>query len=125
MNSVNKALDMGWRIRLIEDTLVLVPPDGKKLDGPLQVYSISVPTKALEGWIIKHTVISPDEDKRNDLKAKIINFLNLEWANYVIECDGDEEWAQEIIISDAYSDYGADKDDIKEWLDEIIILHSS
>lgn len=114
--AINKAIDMGWRI----EKGVLTPPDELSRDvlkhTRFMRQSIAVPS-FLNRWIEKHTIIAPDEKKRDELKAKVVNWLSQEWPGYLTECDGDEEWAKQIIVDDAHSDFGVDKDDVKEWLD--------
>jgi len=119
---INKALDMGWRLRSVgpDNCFGMIPPNlsedvGFTIQTPTNVY-LSAPIKDIEEWVKKHTIISPDEKKRDELKAKVVNWLSLEWPGYLKECDDDEDWAKAIIIDDAHSDFGVDKDDIKEWL---------
>ena len=124
--AINKAIDMGWRLRSVGPVgaLGMIPPnlpdDLGLTTKTMRVVQLYVPVKDIEEWIEKHTIISPDEKKRDELKAKVINWLNLEWLGYLTECENDKEWAKEIIVDDAHSDFGVDKGDIKEWLNACI-----
>jgi len=122
--TLNKALNMGWRLRPAGpvNSVALVPPDLPGCTGmvatDIQIIQLYVPVQEIEDWIKKHTIISPDEKKRDDLKVKVINQFALKWPGILKECDGDREWAKEVIIENAYADYGVDKDDLHDWLQE-------
>lgn len=117
-DTLNKALDMGWRFlgSPVEFDFSLRPPDSESRKTKMHYKKISllVPLE-LPLWLEKHTIISPDEKKRDELAARVINWFNLKWPSYYIECDGDEAWAIQVILEDAVNDFSLSPDDAEEW----------
>ena len=122
LERVNEAIDKGWRLREAgpPGCWALVPPEmpdrGFTVQG-VNTFQLMVPIVEIETWLKARVVISPDEKKRHELKAKVVNWMSAEWNSYVKECEGDKEYAAEIIVQDASSDFDALIDDVKEWFD--------
>ena len=121
---VNEAIDKGWRLREAGPVgfWCLVPPEAIEADLGLSVkeannFNLIVPSKDLEAWLEARVVITPDEKKRNELKAKVVNWMSAQWNSILAECYDDKDYAREVIVADASSDFNVPLDDVKEWFD--------
>jgi hypothetical protein len=109
---VNKAIDMGWRVDSREGALWLSSPDEE--DKTVAYRHVHIPSNLIT-WVESRSIGDPDISKRKELEAKVKTWFNLEWPTYLTECDGDDDYAREIIVADAQQDLDITEDQAKDW----------
>lgn len=125
---VNEAIDKGWRLREAGPLGVwcLVPPEAYEADLGLSIkeantFQLIIPSKELDDWLTAREPLEPDDELRKEKKAKVQAWFHQEWNNYVRECEDDENYAADVILDDAASDFSMEEETelLQTWLEEV------
>lgn len=125
---INEAIAKGWRFREAgpPGVWVLIDPESKDKDYGFTmrgstVMQLMVPIDEIGEWLTAREPLEPDDKLRKEKKAQVQAWFHKEWDSYVRECDDNEDYAADIIIDDAASDFSMEEKTelLKTWLKEV------